>query len=41
MKVLIIGSGGCEGTGIRQMVNTLKKEFPEIEFGYFSQPVRK
>jgi MoaA/NifB/PqqE/SkfB family radical SAM enzyme len=29
------------GTGISQMVNTLEKEFPEIEFGYFNQPVRK
>lgn len=29
------------GTGLRQMVKTLEKEFPEIEFGYFNQPVRK
>ncbi len=31
---------GGRGTGIRQMANILKAEFPEIQLGYFNQPVR-
>lgn len=29
------------GTGMGQMVNILEGEFPEIELGYFNQPVRR
>jgi len=32
---------GEPGTGIKKMVKSLKREFSEIEFGYFNQPVRK
>jgi pyruvate-formate lyase-activating enzyme len=32
---------GGPGIGIRQTVNTLKKEFPEIELGYFNQQAER
>jgi len=32
---------GAAGMGIRCLVNLLQKEFPEVELGYFNQPVKR
>jgi hypothetical protein len=29
-----------KGIGMKQMVKILKEEFPDVELGYFNQPVR-
>ena len=31
---------GLRGIGMKQMVSILKGEFPNLELGYFNQPVR-